>query len=918
MKLKSILRRQKPETLEQIVDFWGIQPPVRSSDDNGQWRDQLVEHLYPRLQGGPYFRAAFDELAEDERNLVYFLAIHGGDLTIEEVRSRQFEGKEEDLQATVASLSSKGFAFIDDLSDEPENMVLVGVPEPFLRFLELPPYWEGYLGCYLTDLTTQQLTRIATKGLGLDLESKKRHYILNRIRAFLLDPKKLRRYISQLGDSEREMFRMLVERKGVCLFRALLDIGMQKRYDHSKAEYINNLLQNSGLVFTAVTGDNKYNNLLMVPRDIYHIVASQFVADARSLAELDTVSLIDRNDMPTILLENALSLLRDIVVFVSYVNRNTVKPLSSGGIGKNDLKKLLPNLSANKTLKYATFIGLFLINKKLIIPVGKSWRVSNNFVRWLDGGARCYQDVYSFWLTTGEWNEEYIDGDVVHSDVPTSALTNLPEVRKIVLENIAAVPHSQWINLQAFADNITPQVELNIPRHAVSAAQERYRRHTRLIVESIIVECLYWLGIARLGLYDSGALNVLGSRSKSIDKSPRKVGRKPRGGDVEDLRCYFKLTSLGQFVFDGPYSRPNALLEGRGTEMVPLNFNVEKFTLQPNLEILAPPDLRLRLFYHLNELADIRAVDIMSTFAVSKESLREAMDKGIRSEDVVRFFTEHSYTGLPDTVRHLIAECGEKHGEVDLAFSGGYITVNDPIVMEALKKQKRLHEFVKSFYDENLILLIPNVDLRKVARELQHAGYMPQIDAENVQMTEEDRFTLSLATEELYTLTAILRYALRVDETLGETIAGPEASKLLERLKPDSKHAYNVNYFADSTSDQMHKKFEGVYSKSVGKATSKYKKKVNQLISSAPRGSRRPEYDGANPAKNKKDIRAMIDHAIEKDVAIEVEYMKANDETIREEITPEKIEGAKLTAFCETRDTYSVYLLNRITRAKIG
>jgi len=916
MKLKSILRQLDIPTLEGIIKSWEILPPDRPAQADEQWHEHLVEFLYPRLQMAPYFRVAFDRLSQDEKDLVFFLAIHGGDLTMEEVARRQFAGKTKEVKDLVVQMSRKGFVFIDDLSAQPEAMVLVGVPEPYLRFIELPPYWEGYLGNFLKDIPTPQLVSIATRGLNLALESKKRHYVLNSIRSFLLKPPRLRTYISSLPDNERELFRMLIERKGVCVFRDLLDIGMQKRYDHSKAEYVNNLLQTSGLVFTAVTGDNKYNNLLMVPRDIYYIITTQFLPDERSLQELDTVSLLDHDDQPRVLLENTHALLRDIVVFASYVNRNTVRPLSNGGIGKNDLKRILPLLSANKTLKYAAFIGLFLVNKKLLVPVGRAWRVSNSFIRWLEDGLRCYLDVYSFWLNANEWNEEYIDGDVAHSDVPLPALMNMPELRKIVLQNIAAIPHSHWINVHAFADNLTPQVELNIPRHAVSPAQEKFRRHIRLIVESVLVECLYWLGVLRLGIHQAGALLLLGNRTTVAEKSTRKGGRRP-STSVDDLRCFFKLTSLGRFVLDGSYSEPATLFEGRSTEAVPLHFNVEKFTIQPNLEILAPPDLRLRHFFHLNEIADIKAVDIMSTFAISKESLREAMDKGIRTEDIVHFFTEHSYSGLPDTVRHLIAECSEKHGEVDLAFCGGYITVSDPIVMEALKKQKRLQEYVKSYHDDRLILLIPNVDLRRVSRELQHAGYMPQIDAENVQMTEEDRFTLSLATEELYTLIGILRYALLVEEGLSATICGSEANKLIERLKPDAKHAYNVSYFADTISKQLHKGFEAAYEKTVGSATRKYKQQVSRLISSSPRSGGKRGFSGPNPATDAEDIKGMIDFALERDLGIEIDYRKANDDMLREEIVPEKIEGGKLTAYCETRDTYSVYQIDRIGRARI-
>jgi hypothetical protein len=274
----------------------------------------------------------------------------------------------------------------------------------------------------------------------------------------------------------------------------LLDTGFQKRYDHGKAEYVNALLSNSGLLFTAAIGDNKYNNLLMVPRDVYYIIDHAYSPDRRSLRELDTISYIARSQQPTHILDNSNNLLRDVVIFAAYINRNAVRKLSTGGIGKNDLKKIVPILSAHKSAKYAAFLALFLINRKFLVAVGNVWRVNQTFMRWLEDARQCYQDVFQFWLETSLWNEEYLDGDTKHTDTAPTGLINAPELRKLVLDNLANIPMTGWIQFDAFAENINPQVEMAIPRREGSGGYDRSNRSNRAILESVVGETLYWMG----------------------------------------------------------------------------------------------------------------------------------------------------------------------------------------------------------------------------------------------------------------------------------------------------------------------------------------------------------------------------------------------------------------------------------------
>src|SRR5690606_11815278 len=147
---------------------------------------------------------------------------------------------------------------------------------------DLPSFWEGYLGHFLKELSNNELKHIATQGLKLQPATANKNYLIHIIRKSLLDPVFLRKYIDRLGEAPGGVFQSLVDSKGVAVYRDLLELNIQRRYDQSRGDAIQWLLNTSGIVFTAVPGGNKYNNLLMIPRDVMYILANHFQPDQRT------------------------------------------------------------------------------------------------------------------------------------------------------------------------------------------------------------------------------------------------------------------------------------------------------------------------------------------------------------------------------------------------------------------------------------------------------------------------------------------------------------------------------------------------------------------------------------------------------------------------------------------------------------
>ncbi|MCC5877230.1 MAG: hypothetical protein JJU11_13495 [Candidatus Sumerlaeia bacterium] len=483
MKLKSILKTLPVKHLEEIQNHWNISPADLSAAESEEDKKQvLIGNLYQRLQNRSLWEKATADLTKEEQSLVNFLAIHGGDLERGELARRFCRGDEKELDGIVHSLSKRGIVFYDEVPDVSKPLVLAGIPEPFLRYIDLPSFWEGYLGNFLKEHSNNELKHIVTQGLRLQPESACKNYLIWLIRKHLLDPKFLRRYMEGLPPGPAQVVELLLERKGVCVYRDLLELNVQRRYDHSRGDAIHWLLNTSGVLFTAIPGGNKYSNLLMIPRDITYIVQNHYQPDDRSFQELDSVTLVKKENKPSVVSDNSNTILRDLVVLCNFIDRYPVKVLATGGVGKNDLKKVFPQLSRHKTLKYAEFLSLFAIQKKFLISTGDTYRISNSFFSWLDNSQAAYADLISWWLRTTAWNEEFIEGNTVHIEPKPQGLASIVSFRRTVIEALNEMPRNHWCLFSGFLEEVLPVVEQEVPGRSEPLAYDKHSRSNALVV----------------------------------------------------------------------------------------------------------------------------------------------------------------------------------------------------------------------------------------------------------------------------------------------------------------------------------------------------------------------------------------------------------------------------------------------------
>ncbi len=911
MKLRTILQKLDLQSLRDIAAFWNFPIPQSLDLAAPDAQPKLVEYLYPRMQTAKYFFRTVAQLDPKQQQLLKFLAVHGGEVPLSEVVARCFSGDEEAHQA-VKELGSKAFIFLDTSEPEHEYVVL---PESVLSNFELGNQLSGFLGALLQKMPFNDLAALAERVTGdKKCWNTSRERVVRRLREFLLNPRNLRRHIQALPAEERLLFNALVERDGYAFYGDLLEVGGGRRFDLGRTEQLNSLIKNRGIVFQVSEGSNKYANLLMIPRDILYIISHDFVPDTRSLSELEQIVGGTQEFCPAVVVDNSNALLRDLVVVASLIQSSNFRALANGGISRADLRRLLGALGPHKGLKYVTFLAAFLIWGKYINPIRDYWRLSDSFAEALKNPAHLYAELFNWWLEVNDWNEAEVEGLIWDEDQPTRGFVGLIEMRQIVLESLWSVASGgSWIPYPTFEELVLPK--LAATTSSGGRLDPKIRASLRRILYCIVTEPLTWLGMTSLGASEKGAFapdNVSTLEALNTKKNLKKA-------TLAALNFSFRPTELARSLFELGAIRPRELFHEVAPESFPLTYSAGWIILQPNCEIVAPPDLSLSNLLCLCGFCEIRNVDVMTSLAVTRDSLQRALDAGLRGEDVRGVLSNLSRTGIPDMVQQLIADCLEKHGEAFLGSASGYLLADDPAIIEQVRLHGKLDEFIKEVVADRALIFAPGANLEKIGKELRGLGLMPRVEVGTVEASSANRFHLSLSAEDYYELLALLGALETVESILDVKIIDERAEALIRSLEPDSAGLSLVLEEARRLEDLYERRISQAFEQWHAELEARYKEKLARLVARAGghRGPTRYHYRGQNPAVDRDAIVDLLKFAAEHDLETEIHYVNRNEAETTLRVHPKSLEGSRLYAHCVDSDRDAIYSLDRILKAKL-
>ncbi|MBE1446314.1 helicase-associated domain-containing protein [Paenibacillus sp. OAS669] len=92
-----------------------------------------------------------------------------------------------------------------------------------------------------------------------------------------------------------------------------------------------------------------------------------------------------------------------------------------------------------------------------------------------------------------------------------------------------------------------------------------------------------------------------------------------------------------------------------------------KLYVQPDFEILVPPDVSYSLRWELAQFSDQHTFDALSIYKVNKESIQRALENGRTLEEMLDFLTLHSMYEVPENVKLTLEQWAKPFGQLQLA-----------------------------------------------------------------------------------------------------------------------------------------------------------------------------------------------------------------------------------------------------------
>jgi len=163
------------------------------------------------------------------------------------------------------------------------------------------------------------------------------------------------------------------------------------------------------------------------------------------------------------------------------------------------------------------------------------------------------------------------------------------------------------------------------------------------------------------------------------------------------------------------------LSKGETGEAAPTDSRV---TVQPNFEVLVPPDAPFRLRWQLERIADLESQDVILTYRISKESFYLGLRSGMAWSEIDSMLESHLARECPQNVRHNLESWASRFGEVTF-MEGLLMRCRTKALAEEISHLQDVAPYIKGNISPEA-LLIDAQHYERVIAALEEHGYMPE------------------------------------------------------------------------------------------------------------------------------------------------------------------------------------------------
>ena len=854
MKLRAALSLQSVDSLRKISAHIGSDP------GNGSNKTILIDLLCTSLSSASKISSLLDALNREQRSFVVSLAGEGGELLSKEAISELGDGFVHRFQGFIVGLSELGLVFQDETTLGPSHP-LVGIPDSLLKHIPVPQELVGRLRNVMRTVSTGLLRSFALE-IGAEIPDPRRPFIVESLHEFLLDPARLKTYLNECSETRRAIFDLFIREESATqdTVNELLGEGASRELE--------DLLWKSPLFFLSEEKKNGKSTEIRLASDLR--TAIQNIAETRGgqLESRPEEVLEGESTKPTTVQENTANVQQDLATLLGLIERKRPRLLKGGGIPKGDLREAGQYFRSETDPGYAEFLTLFAETNGMVYPEGRNWRLSKQAGRHLESSSKLLKSLLKFWRDAERWNEWSVDRS---SAAVGARAQELKSLRSELVEGLKLCPDDTWISYPRFYQLLT-RISKPFRQFSEDPATGRSLAAGGTTADELLRRILngplMWMGVIQLG-------------------NPASFHRPLHQSD----KAVFQITPVGRLLLLGkPMKELDAFVQ-------PTNRSA-RFILQPNFAVLSPPDLPYAHFLKLCSLADIKTIDVMTTFQITRESIQQAFMRDVSGRSIRKFLTTYSATGIPEMVDALIEECDSKYGEIEIRPVSGYLTVSNKGLLDELYAQKQVTAHLGPRLSDEIAVLRFNSRPEAVLKLLQKQGYMPSFVEEN-ESTQEERHQVIFTSMELSDLVGFMESAVGMlaERSTGST---EEVSHLIQRLRRGLRQVPDDH--RQNAADLYKGLFDYPFAKSV----------PDDGLQDLER------YSGENPTSDAKAIRSLIGFGIDHNLCIEIGYgHEQEDHSNRRIVEPFSEDHAMLYAYCRERRGDRVFKLDKILFARL-
>ena len=676
MKLRTALTQYPFDTLCQIARNVGIDP-------GGSNKTILADALCRVLPDPERVAKRLRSLSPEQRTMVQTLAAEGGELLEAEAVEKFANGFLPRLHAQLRDLTGLVFRDAHTLGD---SDVLIGIPESLLKSIPIPDADQGRLLVILKPVSVGLLRAFADQ-IGLNLSDTRKPIVSNAIKEALLDTKTLHAYLNTLSEDRRAILDLFLPANAITRSEVADKLG------ESAVRELEDMLWKMPIFYAPNRDLHALNAAICLASDLCATL-SKIVRSQGGQLESSLETILETSDIaPVAIRENTAFLIRDLTTLLGIVAQRLPRRLKHGGISKTDLRDASKYCHIQDDPGYIEFLTLFAETTELVKPRDTAWHTAS------DAGTRVGQIIdirkacFEFWFQSERWNEWSSD----RTKATSARMQVLKNIRSEIVRSLRHCPADTWMKYPSYYQFLTRLSEpfrhfAKDPSHTGTTADELLRR--------TITGALTYMGVVRVGNFPDF--------STPLQQSKEAV---------------FQITPAGYALLHDTHD--DAL-----TEHIPLQNPEAKFVVQPNFEVLSPPDLPCAHYLRLCVLGDLKTQDVMACFHLSSDSIRRAFARGLSGDEIRSFLTQHSKSGLPDMVDTLIAECDDKYGEIEILPAIGRVKTATRELLDELYAQPRIAQALDDRISPTMATLNNATNPESLIQILQQQGYLPHLSRE--------------------------------------------------------------------------------------------------------------------------------------------------------------------------------------------